>query len=186
MEVLFLVGLEFLLVVWAVLWIWASWRQRLAKAELERYQRWSCPNCHQAFGSDAIILCTVADRNVKRRRDWSVRCVGIHCPHCQFLNSFDPSGKPEFGPGAFYDREQTRQQEDRWERIARDLACPVCGTLYDGWSGRVWGPHDAPLGFRSPVMRCVHCRTDAYAVEEAEGTRFVQVIPFSESSLTND
>ena len=84
--------------------------------------------------------------------------------------SSDPGGWPAYGRGIYFDHEETRREEERWERIARDLACPLCGNSYEGWSGVVWGPCDAPLGFRAPVLRCPRCEAKARALEEPDGT----------------
>jgi rubredoxin len=168
------VFLEFLLCVSAVLCVvlraWDLRRQRQNEAELDRYRQWCCPNCQRPFGKDLPWVIQIGRSPFDARAQRSSLPVGIHCPHCRFLNEFDPGGRPAFGRGAFFDHEETRREEERWEQIARELACPLCGSPYEGWSGVIWAPCDAPLGFRAPVLRCPGCKARARALEEPEGT----------------
>lgn len=146
-------------------------------AEAERMSRWECPNCGRPFGRDATMLeyGGEGDSDTDIQGEPFTAHVVIHCSQCSFLNVFDKAGRTGFGPGVFYDPEQERSDEERWERVARDLECPRCGEPYADWSGMVWGDPAWPLGKSAPVMCCPRCEAQGWVLESASGPQFAGV-----------
>ncbi|MBX6314437.1 MAG: hypothetical protein IRY99_16210 [Isosphaeraceae bacterium] len=110
-ELLLLILLELLLCAWAVAWMWFLWKdgqeRRHHEAEVERYSRWSCPNCRQPFGPDVEWLAfSGKGTEIDIRGQPFIPHISIHCSHCSFLNAYDEAGRPQFGRGFFFDHEQ--------------------------------------------------------------------------------
>ena len=159
--------------------VWFRQRREIRRreAEAERFSRWKCPNCNRLFGRSATMVQYggEGDPCTDIQGEPFTAHVVICCSHCSFLNVFDEAGRAEFGPGVFYDPEQTRRDEERWERLAAELACPRCGEPYAVWSGIVWGDPAWPLGERAPVMCCPRCGAEGWVLESARGPQFAGV-----------
>jgi phage FluMu protein Com len=110
-ELTLLLLLELLLCAWAVAWMWFQWKDRQVRhhheAEVERYMSMACPNCHQPFGLDVEWLAFTGEgASIDVRGQPFAPHLGICCPHCRYLNSYDEAGSPQFGQGFFFNHEQ--------------------------------------------------------------------------------
>jgi phage FluMu protein Com len=111
-----LVLIEVFLCACAVLWM-CAWRiDRLNEAEMQRYRQWCCPNCGRPFGPELSNVCLGVCPGADGRDARAICHVVIHCPHCRYLNSFDPSGRPEYPPGVYYNADE-RQREEEPQRV---------------------------------------------------------------------
>jgi hypothetical protein len=177
-ELVLAVLLEILLCAWAVAWIWLlpklHQEQRQHEATLDRYSRWACPNCQQPFGRAVEWQGLPDEGRFDIQGEPFNPHVCICCPHCSFLNSFDETGRPQFGQGVYHNYEEIQIREARWERIAAQLVCPRCGSSFKGWSGS-WGTRDQPLGSSSPLLICPACGAQACVIESEDGPSIAHV-----------
>lgn len=158
-------------------WIRQRRGVRRHETEAERMSLWKCPNCERLFGRSAMMVHYEgeSDSFTNAQGEPFTPRVVISCSHCSFLNLFDEAGRARFGPGFFYDPEHERRDEERWERLAREVECPRCGEPYADWSGMVWGDPTWPLGKRAPVMCCPRCEAEGWVLESASGPQFAGV-----------
>jgi hypothetical protein len=90
-----------LILVVVGLYGWAVWYGRRQEADRQRWESWSCPECHKQIGGSLTVALYNRIEEVNGRP--FVSEVHIICPHCNFLNTFDRAGNHRYERGYFVD-----------------------------------------------------------------------------------
>lgn len=70
---------------------------------------------------------------------------------------------------------ESRQEKERWQKIASTLRCPRCRFPYDRWDGVSWGidadPPESIAFDHGIVLKCPHCSADGYVAQDGHAFR---------------